>query len=153
MLEFNTLFYRIKYIFIISTIYIFSALSNATSNLERLNVPSGFEINIFADGLESPRQITETDSGFIIVGSKMGDEIIGLFDSDCIKDAINDESIPPDKKQPNGTSDIICFFTVERNKVSVSLTASSKLMFTNLVFDEIADVTGDQYSFTFCIFF
>jgi len=82
MLKFNTLFYRIKYIFIISSIYIFSALLNATSNLERLNAPPGFEINIFADGLESPRQITETDGGFIIVGSKMGDKIIGLFDSD-----------------------------------------------------------------------
>ena len=79
MLKFNTLFYRIKYIFIISSIYIFSALLNATSNLERLNAPPGFEINIFADGLESPRQITETDGGFIIVGSKMGDKIIGLL--------------------------------------------------------------------------
>ena len=80
MFKFNIHFYRIRYIFIISLIYIFSALLNASSNLERLNVPSGFEINIFADGLESPRQMTETDGGFIIVGSKMGDKIIGLFD-------------------------------------------------------------------------
>ena len=104
MLKFNTLFYRIKYIFIISSIYIFSALLNATSNLERLNAPSGFEINIFADELESPRQITETDGGFIIVGSKMGDKIIGLFDSDDDGFAEKRIVIADNLKNPTGVS-------------------------------------------------
>ena len=104
MLKFNTLFYRIKYIFIISSIYIFSALLNASSNLERLNAPPGFEINIFADGLESPRQITETDGGFIIVGSKMGDKIIGLFDSDDDGFAEKRIVIADNLKNPTGVS-------------------------------------------------
>ena len=32
----------------------------------------------------------------------------GFIDWDCIKATTRDESIPPDKKAPNGTSDIIC---------------------------------------------
>jgi len=104
MLKFNISFYRIKYIFIISSIYIFSALLNATSNLERLNAPPGFEINIFADRIESPRQITETDSGFIIVGSKMGDKIIGLFDSDDDGFAEKRIVIADNLKNPTGVS-------------------------------------------------
>ena len=104
MFKFNTHFYRIRYIFIISLIYIFSALLNANSSLERLNVPSGFEINIFADKLESPRQITETDAGFIIVGSKMGDKIIGLSDSDDDGVAEKRIVIADNLKNPTGVS-------------------------------------------------
>ena len=43
-----------------------------------LKLPTGFEINVFAEGLNSPRQITETRSGHIIVGSKKGNEVIAL---------------------------------------------------------------------------
>ena len=58
-------------------------INSSTSDLiDKLNIPSGFKISIFADGLESPRQITETKSGFIIVGSKNGDKIFALFDGD-----------------------------------------------------------------------
>ena len=49
--------------------------------IEDLNLPSGFKIEIFADGLNTPRQITETMDGHIIVGSKKGDKIIALIDS------------------------------------------------------------------------
>ena len=44
-----------------------------SEKIEELNLPNGFEISIFADNLNSPRQITETKDGFIIVGSKNGD--------------------------------------------------------------------------------
>ena len=58
-------------------------INSSTSDLvDKLNIPSGFKISIFADELESPRQITETKSGFIIVGSKNGDKIFALFDGD-----------------------------------------------------------------------
>ena len=72
----------VKSVFIIYLIYFFSFFINADSNLTKLSLPKGFEISIFADGLESPRQITETQSGFIIVGSKNGDKIFALFDGD-----------------------------------------------------------------------
>ncbi len=72
----------VKSVFIIYLIYFFSFFINADSNLTKLSLPKGFKISIFADGLESPRQITETQSGFIIVGSKNGDKIFALFDGD-----------------------------------------------------------------------
>ena len=39
-------------------------------NVETLKVPENFEISILAKNLDSPRQMTETLSGHIIVGSK-----------------------------------------------------------------------------------
>ena len=72
----------IKYVFIISLISIFSFFINADVNIDRLSIPKGFEISIFSDEPESPRQITETKDGYIIVGSKNGDKVIALFDSD-----------------------------------------------------------------------
>ena len=54
----------------ITVLIIFFSVSSNSSNLERLVIPDGFEISIFADKLESPRQIAETDSGYVIAGSK-----------------------------------------------------------------------------------
>ncbi len=48
--------------------------------LEKLKVPENFEISIFAQGLDTPRQIAETDNGYIIVGSKKGDKIFAVRD-------------------------------------------------------------------------
>ena len=52
----------------------------ASDNINHLLAPDGFEINIFASELQSPRQITETEDGHIIVGSKKGSEVIALID-------------------------------------------------------------------------
>ena len=43
-----------------------------------LDLPKGFQIDVLAEGLNSPRQITETDEGHIIVGSKKGNEVVAL---------------------------------------------------------------------------
>ena len=51
----------------------------SSENIKNLLLPDGFEINIFASELESPRQIAETAEGHIIVGSKTGSEIIALI--------------------------------------------------------------------------
>ena len=74
----------IKYLFIIYLIFFFSFFIRAESNqnIGKLNLPDGFQISIFADKLESPRQITETKEGYVIVGSKKGDKIFALFDGD-----------------------------------------------------------------------
>ena len=65
----------IKYIFIIYFIFFFSFFISAKTdqNIEKLKVPVGFKISLYADEVISPRQITETNSGFIVVGSKSGD--------------------------------------------------------------------------------
>ncbi len=71
-----------KYTSIIYLIYFFSFFIHADENLERLTLPDGFQINVFAENLNSPRQITQTANGHIIVGSKKGDEIIALIDKE-----------------------------------------------------------------------
>ena len=63
------------------TILIISLPVNS-NGIDNLNIPKGFEISIYADNLNSPRQITETKNGFIIVGSKNGDKIYALYDKD-----------------------------------------------------------------------
>ena len=51
-----------------------------SQDINNLNLPENFKISVFADGLDSPRQITETESGYIIVGSKKGDKIYAIKD-------------------------------------------------------------------------
>ena len=75
MIKFNTYSQNITFFFILFNIYFISLFINANSDLDKLTLPSGFEISIFADNLDSPRQISETDDGYIIVGSKKGDKL------------------------------------------------------------------------------
>jgi glucose/arabinose dehydrogenase len=82
MSKFNTHFYTIKHFFFIFSLSLISIFINASTNLNKLNVPEGFEISIFADNLESPRQLAETDAGYVIAGSKKGDSIYALYDED-----------------------------------------------------------------------
>ena len=67
-------------------------------------MPTGFNIENFADNLDSPRQITETKDGYIIVGSKNGDKIYALSDKD--KDGFAEEKyiIASDLKNPTGVT-------------------------------------------------
>ena len=81
MSKFNTHFYTIWYFPLILMVTFSSYTLGVNSNLEKLNVPSGFEISIYADGLDSPRQLAESDEGYIIVGSKRGDKIYALYDA------------------------------------------------------------------------
>ena len=68
--------------FIFLQLTFFSFSSFADVKLKDLVAPSGFEITIFADNLNTPRQITETVQGYVIVGSKKGDKIYALRDND-----------------------------------------------------------------------
>ncbi len=62
-----------------------------SSQISQLMVPDNFEIKIFAKNLETPRQITQTQNGHIVVGSKKGSEIIALVDEDL--DGISDKKL------------------------------------------------------------
>ena len=81
MLKLYTDFNVIKYMLIIYFLYSFPFYISADPNISKLYVPEGFEISIYADNLDSPRQLTETADGFIIVGSKNGDKIFALNDA------------------------------------------------------------------------
>ena len=52
-----------------------------SQNLDNLVLEPGFEISIFADNLDSPRQMAEGNNGTIFVGERNG-QIVALVDSD-----------------------------------------------------------------------
>ena len=56
------------------------SLLGYSDNLEKLKVPQNFEIDIISEGLDSPRQLAETNNGHILVGSKKGSEVVALID-------------------------------------------------------------------------
>ncbi len=96
----------IKILSIIYLIFFFSlsVVANNESKLKKLNIPDNFEISIYADQLNSPRQITETEDGYIVVGSKNGDKIYALLDQD--KDGFAEEKyvIVSGLKNPTGVT-------------------------------------------------
>ena len=104
MHKFNTHFNLIKYLSFIFFVFVISAFGKNTSNLSQLNIPDGFEITIFADELNSPRQITETENGYVIVGSKRGDKIFALYDSDLDGYAEKKILIANELQNPTGVS-------------------------------------------------
>ena len=82
---------RTLLIFIFSTSLFIDSNEMNLEYLEKLKVPENFEISIIASDIESPRQITETEDGHLIVGSKSGDKVIALIDKD--KDSIFEKHI------------------------------------------------------------
>ena len=91
MIKFNTYLKKFTFLFIILNTYSISFFINANGALDKLNLPDGIEINIFAEDLDSPRQITETDQGFVLFGSKKGDKIFALYDKN--QDGFAEEKI------------------------------------------------------------
>ena len=83
------------------TLFLISTFSIHSQDIDQLNLPKNFIIEIFAESLDSPRQITETTSGHIIVGSKNGDEIIALIDIN--NDGLSDKKIIVADKLQNPT--------------------------------------------------
>ena len=82
MHKFNTHFHKIKQIpFILLISFYNSSSISADSYLDKLIIPDGFEISIYAENLDSPRQLTETDKGYVVAGSKKGDKIYAFLDS------------------------------------------------------------------------
>ena len=82
MIKINTYTHSLKPFIIFFNLYFISFFINANPDLDKLILPTGFEITIYADNLDSPRQIAQTDDGYVIVGSKKGDKIYALRDND-----------------------------------------------------------------------
>ena len=86
------------------TLAFIMSLNISSNQVDKLALPIGFNIDIFAENLLSPRQITETKDGYVIVGSKNGDKIYALFDKD--KDGFAEEryTIASSLKNPTGVT-------------------------------------------------
>ena len=104
MLILNTHFESIKLFSIICLMNIFSVMLTSSSNLDKLTVPDGFEISIYADKIETPRQITETQNGYVIVGSKKGNKILALHDSNLDGYAENTIIVADGLQNPTGVT-------------------------------------------------
>ncbi len=76
----------------------------ASPMLDKLSIPEGFEITIFADELNTPRQISETENGYIIAGSKKGDKIYAFNDEDSDGYAEKRVLIADGLQNPTGVS-------------------------------------------------
>jgi hypothetical protein len=64
---------------------------------------------------------------------------------DCMSATIVEESTPPDKNAPNGTSEIICNLTALLSKESNSVTASFKFPLNGFKTPSFATFSADQY--------
>ena len=68
-----------KYITLFSVTFSSSIYADV---IEDLILPEGFKISIYAENIKSARQIAESKDGNIFVGSKSGDSVMALIDSD-----------------------------------------------------------------------
>ncbi len=85
---------------------IFLAFANNISSnvIEKLNVPENFNVEIYAQDIDSPRQITQTNNGYIIVGSKKGNEIVALIDDDDDKFSDRKITLAENLQNPTGVA-------------------------------------------------
>tara|TARA_B100000674_G_scaffold99400_1_gene72133 strand:- start:581 stop:1729 length:1149 start_codon:yes stop_codon:yes gene_type:complete len=103
MIKLNKFYNIAKYAISICFICTFSIFITSQPNLDKLKIPNGFEINIFADDLDAPRQIAETNNGHIIVGSKNGSEVVALVNKN--KNGVYEKVIVAnDLQNPAGVS-------------------------------------------------
>ena len=67
---------------LVFSLFILSLHIISDDNLKKLKLPEGFKISVYANNLDTPRQITQSKNGTVFVGSKNGDSITALIDAD-----------------------------------------------------------------------
>ncbi|WOK09664.1 PQQ-dependent sugar dehydrogenase [Imperialibacter roseus] len=79
-------------------------MTNDGDSLSKINLPAGFEISIYASGIDHARSMTISPSGTIYVGNRGGDKIYAIQDTD--KDGKADKTIvvASGLKTPNGVA-------------------------------------------------
>ena len=72
--------------------------------LERINLPEGFEISVFASGIEDARSLAKGEKGTVFVGNRNEDKVYAVVDKD--KDGVADENhiIASGLRMPNGVA-------------------------------------------------
>ena len=102
--DFHYLQVTMRNLFIIISLAVFSFLSEAKEfDLSSLNIKEGFQISIFAQDLNSPRQMTEGENGTVFVGERSG-QIVALLDSDNNGQIDSKRVIADDLKYSTGVS-------------------------------------------------
>jgi len=70
--------------------------------LERLNLPDGFKISLFAEGIEEARSMAMGDNGTLFVGNRKGKKVYAIQDTDGDFKADNVIVLDTTFKVPNG---------------------------------------------------
>ena len=114
-------------IFFIALTFLHVLCIQSASNIN-LVAPKGFKIELFASGLGSPRQMAETDDGYIIVGTIKEGDIYALKDTDGNGQADYSKKILSSLEQPSGIAfnNGSVFFS-EISKISKIIDIDSKL--------------------------
>ena len=72
--------------------------------LERLQLPEGFEIGVFADNVENARSMTLSPSGTLFVGTRSKGNVYALKDTDGDMKADKKYTLMKDGNMPNGVA-------------------------------------------------
>ena len=72
--------------------------------LERIKLPEGFEISVFASGLENARSMALSPNGTVFVGTRGSDKVYALQDTDDDGTADNTYVVASGLKTPNGVA-------------------------------------------------
>ena len=72
--------------------------------LERINLPEGFKISVFASGIEDARSLAKGEKGTVFVGNRNEDKVYAVVDKN--KDGVADEKhvIASGLRMPNGVA-------------------------------------------------
>ena len=75
---------------------------HAELNLDQLELPPGFSIKVYAEGVENARQMVRGDRGTVFVGSRRAGKLWAVTDSDGDQRADQVALIDEDLKMPSG---------------------------------------------------
>jgi glucose/arabinose dehydrogenase len=77
-------------------------LVQAETRLDLVKLPDGFEIEVFAEGVENARQMVRGNNGTIFVGSRRAGKLWAITDADGDQRAEHVRLIDKDLKMPSG---------------------------------------------------
>jgi len=74
----NTINYKFFFLSLVTFLFSTSIYSDSQKIIENLNIADGFVIEVFAENINTPRQIAESSAGNIFVGSRSGGVITAI---------------------------------------------------------------------------
>ncbi|MGB3465259.1 MAG: sorbosone dehydrogenase family protein, partial [Cyclobacteriaceae bacterium] len=79
-------------------------VAESVSDLDRLNLPEGFSINVWADDVENARSMAMSPTGVLFVGSRSEGKVYALKDTDGDYKADKKYTLAKGLNMPNGVA-------------------------------------------------
>lgn len=80
------------------------AQSAATVPLDKISLPPGFRIDVYASGLKNPRSLTLGSGGTVFVGTRQAGSVYAIVDRDGDQKADHVYTLATDLDSPNGVA-------------------------------------------------